>query len=191
MFAKIRFDFTTKNWIILTNVFVFTDFNQCLSPLKLTALLWIQFWNSFDIYGFSLQRKKTNLIKLIHSQYSILCFGFMHVHKYDYNRDSLAWGLALLWIVLSCKWGLAKPIDRLLSLRAMLPLSRLTYCAYLVHPVTQIAMSLDLKGTVHIQHGFIFTIFLGNVVTSYSIALILSLLFEAPVVRLLKILFSK
>lgn len=102
-----------------------------------------------------------------------------------------AWGLALIWIVLSCKWGLAKPIDRLLSFRGMLPLSRLTYCAYLVHPVTQIVMSLDLKGTIHLQHGLCFTVFLGNVVISYTIALILSCLFEAPIVRLLKILFSK
>lgn len=108
-----------------------------------------------------------------------------------YENHSTAWGLALVWIVLSCKWGLAKPIDRLLSLRSILPLSRLTYCAYLVHPVTQIAMSLDLKGTIHIQHGLVLTIFLGNVVTSYTVALALSLLFEAPVVRLLKIVFSK
>lgn len=107
------------------------------------------------------------------------------------ENHTLAWGLALVWIVLSCKWGLAKPVDRLLSLRTILPLSRLTYCAYLVHPVTQIAMSLDLKGTIHIQHGLVLTIFLGNVVTSYTVALVLSLLFEAPVVRLLKIVFSK
>lgn len=109
----------------------------------------------------------------------------------NYCHHSTAWGLALVWIVLSCKWGLAKPIDTILSLRTLLPLSRLTYCAYLVHPVTQIAMSLDLKGTIYIEHSLVLTIFLGNVVTAYSVALILSLLFEAPLVRLLKILFSK
>ncbi|XP_031632725.1 uncharacterized protein LOC116346685 [Contarinia nasturtii] len=102
-----------------------------------------------------------------------------------------AWGMALIWIVLSCKWGLGKPIDSLLSLRALLPLSRLTYCAYLVHPVTQISVSLDLKGPIHIDHAIVFTIFLGNVVIAYWVALILALLFEAPIVRLLKILFSK
>lgn len=102
-----------------------------------------------------------------------------------------AWGLALMWITLSCKWGLAEPIDKLLSHHSLLPLSRLTYCAYLIHPVSQIAMSLELKGTVHIQHGLILTIFLGNAITAYAIALILSLLFEAPVVRVLKIAFGK
>lgn len=73
----------------------------------------------------------------------------------------------------------------------MLPLSRLTYCAYLIHPVSQIAMSLNIKGTIHIQHGLVLTIFLGNVVISYSFALVLSVLFEAPIIRLLKIIFSK
>lgn len=132
----------------------------------------------------------TNLIDSI-----IILFFFFHEFvqiwlEMRQNR-SIAWGLALVWIVLSCKWGLAKPIDKLLSMRTLLPMSRLTYCAYLVHPVTQIALSLDLKGTIHIQHGLVFTIFLGNVVTSYTVALVLSLLFEAPVVRLLKIVFSK
>lgn len=102
-----------------------------------------------------------------------------------------AWGLALVWITLSCKWGLAKHIDNLLSYRALLPLSRLTYCAYLIHPVTQIVMSFQLSGTLHIQHALVLTIFLGNAVVSYGCAFILSVMFEAPVVRILKILFGK
>lgn len=102
-----------------------------------------------------------------------------------------AWGLALIWIVLSCKWGLAKPVDKLLSYPSLLPLSRLTYCAYLVHPVSQIVMSFDLKGTVHIQHSLVLTIFIGNVMTSYALALLLAVLFEVPFVRMLKILFGK
>lgn len=105
--------------------------------------------------------------------------------------NKTAWGLALMWITLSCKWGLAKPIDKLLSHRTLLPMSRLTYCAYLIHPVSQIVMSLELKGTIHIQHGLVLTIFLGNAITAYTIALIISLLFEAPVVRILKILFGR
>lgn len=102
-----------------------------------------------------------------------------------------AWGFALIWITLSCKWGYAKPIDDLLSYRPMLPLSRLTYCAYLIHPVTQIVMSFQLKGPVHIQHALVLTIFMGNAIISYMCAFVLSLMFEAPVVRMLKILFGR
>lgn len=112
-------------------------------------------------------------------------------HSKTKNYAKTAWGLALMWITLSCKWGLAKPIDKLLSHRTLLPMSRLTYCAYLIHPVSQIVMSLELKGTVHIQHGLVLTIFLGNAITAYTIALIISLLFEAPVVRILKIVFGR
>lgn len=108
-----------------------------------------------------------------------------------FGENFAAWGLALVWVVLSCKWGLAKPIDKFLSFRWLLPLSRLTYCAYLVHPVTQIAMSLELKGTIHIHHSLVLTIFLGNTMISYSIALLLSLLFEAPFVRMLKVIFDR
>lgn len=107
------------------------------------------------------------------------------------GHSRTAWGLALIWIVLSCKWGLAKPVDKLLSYPSLLPLSRLTYCAYLVHPVSQIVMSFDLKGTVHIQHSLVLTIFIGNVMTSYALALLLAVLFEVPFVRMLKILFGK
>lgn len=103
----------------------------------------------------------------------------------------VAWGFALIWITLSCKWGYAKPINDLLSYRPMLPLSRLTYCAYLIHPVTQIVMSFQLKGPVHIQHALVLTIFMGNAIISYICALVLSVMFEAPVVRMLKILFGR
>lgn len=107
------------------------------------------------------------------------------------RNEIKAWGLGLIWIILSCTWGLAKPIDKILSHRALLPFSRLTYCAYLVHPVTQIIMSFDLKGTIHIQHSLVLTIFMGNIIISYSFALLMALLFEAPVVRILKTLFGK
>lgn len=101
------------------------------------------------------------------------------------------WGLALIWVTLSCKWDLANPINQFLSFRGFLPLSRLTYCAYLIHPVTQIVMSFQLKGTLHLTHGLILTIFLGNTIFSYFCSLVISLLFEAPIVRILKILFDK
>lgn len=138
-------------------------------------------------------------IRFVHSHASSPAISITSVIQPNPSRTldkfrtvhATAWGLGLIWIVLSCKWGLAKPVDKLLSHRALLPLSRLTYCAYLVHPVSQIVMSFDLKGTVHIQHSLVLTIFLGNVITSYLLALVLAVLFEVPFVRMLKVLFGK
>lgn len=102
-----------------------------------------------------------------------------------------AWGFALIWITISCKWGLARPINNFLSYPAFLPLSRLTYCTYLIHPITQVVTSFQMQGPTHIRHLMIFTIFLGNAVISYICAFIVSVMFEAPVVRILRVLFRK
>uniref|UniRef100_A0A336M422 CSON009464 protein n=1 Tax=Culicoides sonorensis TaxID=179676 RepID=A0A336M422_CULSO len=102
-----------------------------------------------------------------------------------------AWGVALVWICLSCYWGLARPINNLLSYRGFYPLSRLTYCAYLIHPVIMVVTSFQTQGPISMTHSLIMTTFLGNAVLSFILALIISLLFEAPVIRLLKIVFRK
>lgn len=102
-----------------------------------------------------------------------------------------AWGFALIWITLSCKWGLARPVNKFLTYRGFLPFSRLTYCTYLIHPITQVVTSFQMEGPMHIRHLMIFTIFLGNALISYFCAFIVSVMFEAPVVRILKILFRK
>ncbi|XP_037037502.1 O-acyltransferase like protein [Bradysia coprophila] len=102
-----------------------------------------------------------------------------------------AWGFALIWITLSCKWGLAQPINDFLSYPAFLPLSRLTYCTYLLHPITQVVTSFQMQGPLHIRHLMVFTIFLGNAVISYVCAFIASVMFEAPVVRILRVIFRK
>lgn len=103
----------------------------------------------------------------------------------------LAFGFALIWIILSCSWGLASPVNRVLSYRGLWPLSRLTYCTYLIHPVIMLLISFRMEGTVHLNNLFVLTIFLGNAVVSFGVAFFISVFFEAPVIRLLKICFRK
>lgn len=66
-----------------------------------------------------------------------------------------AWGLSLMWMVLSCYWGMAPPINKLLSYRAFLPLSRLTYCTYLLHPMIMVITSFRMEAPFHLQHVLI------------------------------------
>ncbi|XP_037936146.1 uncharacterized protein LOC119670101 [Teleopsis dalmanni] len=102
-----------------------------------------------------------------------------------------AFGLGLVWILLSCCWGFTPTINRILSYRGLWPLSRLTYCTYLIHPVIMLITSYHMSGTVHLNNFFVLIIFLGNAVFSFGVAFFISVLFEAPVVRLLKICFRK
>ncbi|EDW63018.1 uncharacterized protein [Drosophila virilis] len=102
-----------------------------------------------------------------------------------------AFGCGLVWIVLSCCWGLAPTVNAILSYRVLWPLSRLTYCAYLIHPIIMFICSSHMSGTVHLNNPMILTTFLGNAVVSFGSAFVISALFEAPVIRVLKICFKK
>uniref|UniRef100_A0A1A9W274 Nose resistant-to-fluoxetine protein N-terminal domain-containing protein n=1 Tax=Glossina brevipalpis TaxID=37001 RepID=A0A1A9W274_9MUSC len=102
-----------------------------------------------------------------------------------------AFGLSLVWIVLSCCWGLTPTFNRLLSYRCLWPLSRLTYCAYLIHPVIMLITAFRMDGTVQLNNVLIVIVFFGNAVISFIAAFFISVLLEAPVVRLLKILLRK
>ncbi|KAJ8304385.1 hypothetical protein KUTeg_017968 [Tegillarca granosa] len=77
-----------------------------------------------------------------------------------------AWGFCVCWVIVSCATGHGGYINTLLSWRAFIPLSRLTYCAYLVHPII---------------------IFL---VSSYLVAFVVSLAFESPMMGLEKLIVS-
>ncbi|KAM7347821.1 uncharacterized protein ACRADG_007300 [Cochliomyia hominivorax] len=102
-----------------------------------------------------------------------------------------AFGLGLIWMVLSCCWNLSPTINRILSYRCLWPLSRLTYCTYLIHPVIMLITAYRMDGTIHLSNVFILIIFLGNAVVSFIAAFFISVIFEAPVIRLLKITFRK
>ncbi|XP_026846679.1 uncharacterized protein LOC6603580 [Drosophila persimilis] len=102
-----------------------------------------------------------------------------------------AFSCGLVWIVLSSCWGLAPTVNAILSYRVLWPLSRLTYCAYLIHPIIMFICSSHMSGTVHLSNLLILTLFLGNAVVSFGSAFVISALFEAPVIRILKICFKK
>ncbi|KAK6631779.1 hypothetical protein RUM43_013843 [Polyplax serrata] len=101
-----------------------------------------------------------------------------------------AWGLCLAWIVVACRCGYGGWINSLLSWPAFLPFSRLTYCAYLVHPVIMFLTNYVMDGPFHMHNGVVVIIFLGNLISSYLLSFILSITFEAPFVRLLKFAIS-
>lgn len=65
----------------------------------------------------------------------------------------LAWGVAVAWVAVSCCSGHGGLVNSALSYRGLLPLSRLTYCAYLVHPTIMMYTSFLLDGPYHMQNS--------------------------------------
>lgn len=121
------------------------------------------------------------------------------------------WAMSLAWIVVACSCGYGGYVNKLLSAPCIYPFSRVTYCAYLVHPIAIRILALNSDAPLHLGadsmvyliiiafdwetklNKFIYLIlqvvtFFGQMVLSYLLSFLVSLSFEAPVVTMLKIL---
>ncbi|XP_046398697.1 uncharacterized protein LOC124165365 [Ischnura elegans] len=102
-----------------------------------------------------------------------------------------AWALAMAWVVIACSTGYGGWVNSLLSWSPLYPFSRVTYCAYLVHPLVIRLTAMNMDSPLHLGKDNITIIYLGNVVASYVLSFMVSLAFEAPAVALLKILHPR
>ncbi|XP_025264388.1 O-acyltransferase like protein-like [Camponotus floridanus] len=98
------------------------------------------------------------------------------------------WAICLAWILIACVTGYGGIVTHILSWKYLYPISRLTYCNYLVHSALLHTIALDVGSSWHFTYSSMALLFFGIVVVSYASSLFLSLFFEAPVVSLLRIL---
>nr|CAD7415766.1 unnamed protein product [Timema poppensis] len=96
------------------------------------------------------------------------------------------WACAMAWILVACCTGHGGYVNAVLSWRYLFPLSRLSYCAYLVHPVLMRSAVLNYDSSIHITRDIVFIWYFGFVVSSYAVAFPLALDFEAPVISIFK-----
>ncbi|XP_078686671.1 nose resistant to fluoxetine protein 6-like [Branchiostoma floridae x Branchiostoma belcheri] len=101
------------------------------------------------------------------------------------------WAMALGWVVIACYHGYGGVVDIILSWDAWVPLSRLTYCAYLVHLLVMYAVYLTREVPVHYSMFTMIYFFLGHLTLSYGVAFLVSVAVEAPLLGLEKIIFNK
>lgn len=78
-----------------------------------------------------------------------------------------------MWITLSCCWGYVEPINKILSYPMFYPFSRLTYCAYLIHPLIQVVSKHNIESTIHLNHYFAVNNFL-SIIIFFKLILILN-----------------
>ncbi|XP_053380232.1 nose resistant to fluoxetine protein 6-like [Mercenaria mercenaria] len=89
------------------------------------------------------------------------------------------------------KVSVAWPVNALLSWRGIIPLSRLTYCAYLVHPLVIYVYIFSRRTLMHWYDLQMIYLFLGHLCVSYAAAFVLSLAFESPMMGLEKVLLGR
>ncbi|XP_033171238.1 uncharacterized protein LOC117148124 isoform X2 [Drosophila mauritiana] len=117
--------------------------------------------------------------------YSKLVLDFLHLNS---MRRCITHALSLAWITIACSTGYGGYINSLLSAPCLYPFSRVTYCAYLVHPIVIRSMALNSDAPLHLGGDLMVVMFFGLTVASYFLSFVVSMSFEAPVVTMLKIL---
>ncbi|XP_071947853.1 nose resistant to fluoxetine protein 6-like [Antedon mediterranea] len=102
-----------------------------------------------------------------------------------------AWAVALGWVSFACITGYGGPVNTLLSWPVWIPLSRINYCAYLLHPIIMMVFQYSLPTLIYFSDFLLIYFFLGNIVLSYSAAFIFSVCVEAPFMALEKLIFQR
>uniref|UniRef100_A0A6G1SF07 Nose resistant to fluoxetine protein 6 n=2 Tax=Aceria tosichella TaxID=561515 RepID=A0A6G1SF07_9ACAR len=90
------------------------------------------------------------------------------------------WACATGWIIFACITKQAGPIGRLLGARCFVPLSRLTYPAFLIHPIIMASFYGTRQASFQFSHYLMLYLILGNIVITYASAFILAALIELP-----------
>lgn len=138
-------------------------------------LMWIIFpminlWIVFTLYG-----------RQVSVEFSAVYMGISRT----------LWGFGLGWLFIACATNNAGIINKFLSFRGWIPLSRLTYCGYLLNPllihVIYMGAETDQSATAG---GFAMAIF-GTFIMSLIMAFFHSLFFESPYILLTKMLSNK
>eukprot|EP00736_Rhodelphis_marinus_P008409 Rmarinus@m.20093 len=97
----------------------------------------------------------------------------------------VSWGLGLACLFMLCiLWPDTSFLARLLSSAAWVPLSRLSYSAFLIHPIYIFASYLNRVSPFHYDRLSFASLYAGNLTFSFAFALLLYLLVERPVVNL-------
>lgn len=94
------------------------------------------------------------------------------------------WGLVVSWVVFACSTGNGGPINTALSWKGFLPLSRLTLCVYLIHPIVILCDLFSYRVFAYFSIGYVVFRYIGYVVVAYFAALVLSVLTQSPFLNL-------
>ncbi|KAJ8021719.1 Nose resistant to fluoxetine protein 6 [Holothuria leucospilota] len=153
--------------------------------------------------------KKIRMHWLVSTVGWFLAIGIMYTMLYALhgtsNQDpppqwfSAVWGgvcrtlfsMGVAWVAFACSTGYGGLINSFLSWSFWTPMARLTYCAYLLHPIVILEFLRTKKVSYHWTFPEVVYFTFANIVVSYVCALGLSLLVESPTVGIEKAIFGK
>ncbi|KAK3766956.1 hypothetical protein RRG08_059825 [Elysia crispata] len=102
----------------------------------------------------------------------------------------IAWGTSICWVIFACATGYGGFVNTLLSWKGLVPLSRLTYCAYLVHILVLFYFFFSQRSFFYIGNTNVVFLFMATLGLVMLVAFVTSMAFEAPFMGLKKILLG-
>ncbi len=90
------------------------------------------------------------------------------------------WACCLALVVFACHNGYGSVVNSFLSMKLWIPLYRMTYCAFLIHPLVIMAVYGQLQTPIHYTDVTMATFFVAFVVFSYAGAAVLCVGVELP-----------
>ncbi|XP_035231677.1 nose resistant to fluoxetine protein 6-like, partial [Stegodyphus dumicola] len=119
----------------------------------------------------------------------------------DYNRtvetiayaslSRSAWALGLVWTIFCCATGHGGIVNRFLSWKVFVPLARLTFVVYLLHPIVQVVFIGSKTTLMQMDHFLVVWYFFGHLLVTFGLGVLMSMMFEAPFMNLEKVLLSR
>ena len=100
------------------------------------------------------------------------------------------WGIGLALVVFSCHNGYGGVINTFLSMKFWIPLSRLTFTAYLMHPIVLSVVFGSAREPVHYTDIILAVYAVGAVALSYGAAAIVAVCVEFPLANVEAALFK-
>ncbi|KAL7035543.1 hypothetical protein ACKWTF_008434 [Chironomus riparius] len=99
----------------------------------------------------------------------------------------VCWCLSISWIVIACHQNCAGFVKKFLSLSIWLPISKLSYCIYLLHLPIQLVLLSSLRQPQHFTDVRGVHKFFGDFGIIFAVAFVFALMFEYPTLRLMKV----
>ncbi|ETN61640.1 hypothetical protein AND_006691 [Anopheles darlingi] len=123
-------------------------------------------------------------------------YNGLGTENYLYNAlyaalHRFGWSLSNGWLVLACVTGHGRMLKRFLCWRAFVPISRLTYCAYLVNGLVELYLAAARRTPLYASIASLTAEALSHIILTFLLALVLCLMFESPIHGLEKILLRR
>ncbi|GIX82805.1 nose resistant to fluoxetine protein 6 [Caerostris extrusa] len=101
------------------------------------------------------------------------------------------WSLGIAWLVVTCYAGYGGIVNTILSWHGFIPLSRLSYLAYLIHPLLMYLYASYVRSPFYFSQYVVVYLYFGHLCVTFGLAFIFSLTFELPFLNLEKIISKR